>query len=190
MISPFARLKNYININTNCVSTPSPESLSLRKILHLVARILNIILAFLVFFSTTGFVVNKHFCQNELRQVSLFVKGESCHHKMEKMASMEACPMKGMKKSCSKDGSCSNQQSSKKKKNCCHDESRYVKSEQTQEKQSVEFPQLNNPVLVGVLFIALKIELPSIDAHTLPFLTYKPPIVGNDIQVLLQTFLL
>jgi len=156
----------------------------------LAARFSNIILAFLVFFSTTGFVVNKHFCQDELRQVSLFVKGETCHHKMEKMADMEACPMKGMKKSCSKDDSCTNKQSPSKKKDCCHDESQYVKSEQTQEKQSVEFPQLNNPVLVGVLFVALNLELPSIDDHALPFLTYKPPIVGNDMQVLLQTFLL
>jgi len=65
----------------------------------LAARIINIILAGFVFFSATGFVVNKHFCQDELRHVKLFMKGEGCHEIMKKCGNEDALPMKGMSKS-------------------------------------------------------------------------------------------
>ena len=74
------------------------------------------------------------------------------------------------------------------KKGCCDDESEYVKANDEQLAPSFEINLPNNPVLWAAIFVAFHIELPALDSNTLQYLTYKPPIVLNDISVLLQVF--
>ena len=140
------------------------------KSVHLIARATHIILALLLFISSTGFVVNKHYCQGELKNMALFRKAESCHQDK----AMKSCPM--------------HSSGEKEKKGCCDDESEYVKANDEQLAPSFEINLPNIPVLWAAIFVAFHIGLPALDSNTLHYLTYKPPIVLNDISVLLQVF--
>lgn len=131
-------------------------------------------MALAVFFSSTGFVLNTHYCQDELKNVALFVKAKPCHPQKN----MKHCPLHG-----SDDTNKQNEA-----EGCCDDRSDYVKSESDQispvHKTQVEI----NPVQLNVILIALQIELPPIDSRTRHYLNYKPPLIVCDIPVQLQTF--
>ena len=143
----------------------------------MISRILHIILAFFVFFSSMGFVFNKHYCQDELKNVALFVEAESCHSAMDDMPA--SCPMHPpQKKACEE------------KKDCCDDQSELVKSEQPQDVQNSEFQLLNKTVCLGVIFLALHIDYTSIDVQSNHFHNYKPPLIVCNTPASLQTFLL
>jgi len=46
----------------------------------LIARLAHITLAFLLFFSSTGLLMNKHYCQDKLKSVALFAQAKTCQH--------------------------------------------------------------------------------------------------------------
>ena len=133
-------------------------------------RAAHIILAVLLFISSTGFVVNKHYCQGELKNMALFLKAESCHQDK----AMKGCPM--------------HSSGEKEKKGCCDDETEYVKASDEQVASSFQIDLQVTPVLLAAIFVVFNIELPALDSNTLHYLTYKPPIVLNDLSVLLQVF--
>ena len=140
------------------------------KSVHLIARATHIILAVLLFISSTGFVVNKHYCQNELKSMAIFHKAEPCHQEK----AMKSCPM--------------HSSGEKEKKGCCDDETEYVKASDEQVASSFQIDLQVTPVLLAAIFVVFNIELPALDSNTLHYLTYKPPIVLNDLSVLLQVF--
>lgn len=145
------------------------------------ARILNIALALLVFISSSGFVVNKHYCRNELKDVAIFVRAESCHIKTKVQKMPAACPMH-LAKGCE-------MPEQQDERDCCDDESEFVKLEQDQQVQSLTVDLLKHPVTLVAIFVALKLQLPSQDARTISYLNYKPPLIVCDLSVSLQTFL-
>jgi hypothetical protein len=142
------------------------------------ARILHIILALGVFFSSAGFVVNTHYCQGELKTLSLFMHARNC----QKDDSHRACSP--TKDSCSK-------HDHEESNDCCNDESDYHKLDQDQQvQQSMQLELLKSPVLLGAIFVIFNITSPSWDTDSIEYLTYKAPIVLRDIPVLQQSFLL
>lgn len=136
----------------------------------MISRATHIILAVLLFISSTGFVVNKHYCQNELKSMALFHKAEPCHQDK----ATKSCPM--------------HSSGEQEKKDCCDDKTEYVKASDEQVAPSFEINLPNIPVLWAAIFVVFNIELPALDSNTLHYLTYKPPIVLNDLSVLLQVF--
>ena len=140
----------------------------------LLYRIAHITLAFLLLLSSTGIVLNKHYCGSELKSMAVFMEAEPCHH----VEAMKGCPIH----------SSGEEGIKKKKKSCCNDETEYVKSDEEQLAQPFRIDLKNLPVLLAATFLALDFQLPATDSNTLHYLTYKPPIVLNDISVLLQVF--
>ena len=102
--------------------------------------------------------------------MALFLKAESCHQDK----AMKGCPM--------------HSSGEKEKKGCCDDETEYVKANDDQLAQSFEIGFQHIPVLLAAFFVVFNLELPALDSNTLHYLTYKPPIVLNDLSVLLQVF--
>ncbi len=136
----------------------------------------HIALAFVVFFSSSGFVLHRHFCQTELKRVSLYVPAKTCHG-----SARRACPHHGTTPSC---------HLPQPDDNCCDDQAEFHKSEQVQLVQPFELPVLNVPVFVPVAVFAAS-TVPALDTGFPPaHLTFKPPIVCDNIPALLQTFLL
>ena len=108
--------------------------------------------------------------------MALFFKAEPCHSGK----SAVSCPMHSP--------DMADHQKNKEKKGCCDDETEYVKANDDQLAQSFEIGFQHIPVLLAAFFVVFNLELPALDSNTLHYLTYKPPIVLDDISVLLQVF--
>ncbi len=133
-------------------------------------------LALLLFISTTGVVVNKHFCQNELKSVALFVKAKACHNKKVK----KPCPIHGYMMV---------EEDSPSDKGCCDDETEIVKNEEEQITPSLSEDIQLTSAFVATLFVVLQLELPRLDRQTIHYLNYKPPLLICDYPSELQIFL-
>ena len=139
-------------------------------------RFSHIILAILVFIGTSGLVINKHYCQNELKSIAVFHNAESCHSKM----AMAACPMHAKK---------DQEQGEKERKDCCNDCSEIVKIDQEQSFPSLDLHLPSPPVVQPPLPPTLVLSILMSDRHSLDYLHYKPPLIVCDIPVMLQSFL-
>ena len=140
----------------------------------LLYRIVHIILSFLLLLSSTGIVLNKHYCGTELKSMAVFIGAKPCDH----VKAMKGCTTH----------SSGEEGLQQEKKGCCNDKTEYVKSDDDQLAQPFRIDLKNLPALFATIFVAFNIQLPATDANALHYLTYKPPIVLNDISVLLQVF--
>lgn len=145
----------------------------LRKIIH-------IILTICILLSSVGFVVQKHYCQNELKHSSFLFKLDSCD---KKKAKKDSCPMHTKDPSHQKDNSTSPE------KDCCEDTVEVLKPEQDlQAKTSITQLEID-PLLLGFIAIVLKLILPENHKFSHPYQNYKPPLLVCDLISSLQTFL-
>lgn len=136
-------------------------------------KIGHIILAILLFIGSTGLVINKHYCQDELKSMAVFQKAKSCHAAKQ----TSACPMHAQQ-----------EQDDDQSGGCCDDQSEMVKVEQEQ-----TFPVLGMELQLSIAMLppsAMAFDLSSLPSiHLLPeYLHYKPPPLVCDLPVLLQTF--
>ena len=133
-------------------------------------RILHIIVAMITLVSSTGVVLNEHYCQGKLKNAALFVKPESCHSS----AKMTACPR---------------HHQDDEDKDCCSNFADYVKLKQDQQISSLDLqvPAPPQPVAVAV---SIPAELFPSNTQLWPsYLSFKPPIVEPDIWLKLETIL-
>ena len=148
----------------------------------MVLRFLNIVLVALVFISSTGFVINKHYCQGSLKGTAIVVKAKSCHEsKAQDHAGMPPnCPMhqSGSSTPCEE------------KKDCCNNESEFVKLDTDQEVTTFNLPDINLPVFTSILVFILNKQPIEPEIAPVHFLNYKPPLIFSDVPATLQTFLL
>ena len=144
----------------------------------MIQKFLHITLIITVLLSSIGFVVQRHFCQNELKSVSVFIKAESCH---KNMAEESSCPMHKSEEH--------NHDGDQEKKDCCDDTVELVKLEQELQAKSLEVQLQNNPFLLGIISLALRVMLPEEAISPTYFLNYTPPLLVCDFTVSLQTFL-
>jgi hypothetical protein len=153
----------------------------------LTLRILNIILATLVFISSTGFVINKHYCQGELKETAFMVKAKSCHETAAEHEDEDAhskmpanCPMHSSKK----------KSPCEERKDCCKDKSEFIKLDIDQEITSFEIQKIQAPVLASILLFAYNVDFLDQESSPVHYKNYKPPLLVCDYFVSLQTFLL
>jgi hypothetical protein len=138
------------------------------------AKLLHIILALSVLYSTTGFTLSKHFCQEKLQEVSLFAKAGSCGHSKTS--------------SCQHSSHHCDSPVDKSAEGCCKNTTEYYQLDQEKQVQSFGYKSLKAPVQLADILVVFNIEPPADDLHFLSYQTYKPPIVCDDFQSLLQTF--
>lgn len=124
----------------------------------MIARIAHITLAFLLFFSSTGLLMNKHYCQEELKSVALFAKAKSCQHTKE-----IPCPVHGTMIVPDEDA-----------KGCCNNESEYLKIDTDWVSVVVADLDVIAPVTLAILlptFVEESAFTPMPDSD----LPYRPP---------------
>jgi len=145
-------------------------------------RLISLTLAFLVFTTSAGFSIDMHFCQDQLKSISLFGKAKTCHEKSE-AAPMKNCPhhkkMMTEKEGCTED------------KDCCDNKTLQFQSDQDQQVQSSDFlisKQLQKFV-VAYVAVFFTNDL-SIESDASSYAQYKPPLIPRDIPVLFESFLL
>lgn len=135
-------------------------------------RVANIFVAAMVFFSTTGVVLNRHYCQNELRTTSVFVRVQACHSMQQELP----CHVQAIQ--------CHHSDADK---GCCHDDAEYVHSDQLKVFQA--------PTAWVLPAFDLVVPLPSLSMHfAIREVTrrvhhrYRPPDLPVAQSDLLQVF--
>ena len=141
----------------------------LRKVLH-------ILLAVLVFVSSSGLVFSKHYCQGVLKNTSLFTEAAPCHG----LSKMAKCPRHAPPQ---------DDNTTLDKKGCCDTQTDFLKVEDAQLSTTADLLQLDTPALLAVLCSFLPFEVITADTKTRHELHYKPPLIVCDLPVSLQTFL-
>ena len=138
-------------------------------------------MALLMMLSSTGFSMDVHYCQDQLKSVSLFGKAKSCHEKQ----STPACHQ--TKKSChqEEDGI-----SEADKDNCCHNEAVVIEKSdldgtatQIATLQDIHLDFVAALIVVYVFNYDVQVDYQS-------YVQYKPPLPDRDVQILYQTFLI
>ena len=144
-------------------------------------RIAAISMALLMMLSSTGFSMDIHYCQDQLKGISLFGKAKSCHEKQE------TPPCHQTKKSChhKEDGI-----SKADKDNCCHNEAVVIeKSDLDATATQIATLQDIHLDFVAAL-IAVYVFNYDVQVDYQSYVQYKPPLPDRDVQILYQTFLI
>ena len=140
-------------------------------------------MALLMLLSSTGFSMDVHYCQDQLKGISLFGKAKSCHEKQE------APPCHQTKKSChhQEDGI-----SKADKDNCCHNETVVIEKSDLDATPTQKAASQDVQLDFVAAFMAVYVFNfnYSVRADYQPYAQYKPPLPDRDIQVLYQTFLI
>jgi hypothetical protein len=142
----------------------------------LLRKVFHILLALLVFVSSSGLVFSKHYCQGELKNTSVFVEAAPCHG----VSKAAKCP---------RHAPAQEDNTGLDKKDCCDTQTDFLKVEDAQLSASADLLSLGSPALLAVLFSFLPFEVIAADTKTRHDLHYKPPLLVCDLPVSLQTFL-
>ncbi len=138
----------------------------------MLAKVANIFVAATVFLSTTGVVLNRHYCQNQLRTTSVFVRAKACHS----MQQEPPCHPQAMQ--CHYGDA---------EKDCCHDDAEYVHSDQLKVFQSPAvwvLPTFELAALLPALSMHPVVDEATQRVHH----RYRPPDLPVALPELLQVF--
>lgn len=133
-------------------------------------------------------MINKHYCQGELKATSLVFKAKSCHESAKENETRETHA--GMPANCPMHQAQTSNTSCEEKKGCCSNESEFVKLNTDQEITSFEFQKIQMPVFVTLLVFGYHINYIEPESTPVHYQNYKPPLIVCDLPVSLQTFLL
>lgn len=141
-------------------------------------------MAFMLLLSSTGFSIDLHFCQGDIKSFSLFGTAESCHAKAEKNHCQQ-------KKSTCHFAKSTMEVADGCEKNCCSNKNMVVDPDMdTQKVTSEQLSETNISFLsafVAAFYVDQSCDLAKL---IIPHLNYIPPLLDQDIPVLVQSFLL
>ena len=139
----------------------------------MIKKTIHIGLALLILLSSSGLIINKHFCQNELVDTAFYSQAASCHE------SIVVCK-----------AVCDSQNSDEliHAQDCCKDVSSLLKVK-TEQKIEIVSIQLTKSQLNIDLRPISWISLAFFDTNHNPWDKYSPPLLVSDLLVDLQTFL-
>ncbi|WP_414731184.1 HYC_CC_PP family protein [Xanthomarina sp.] len=137
----------------------------MKKVFH---KIMSMLMAFVVLFSTMSFTINMHYCGGSLMDSAIFQKVETCGMEMDNPLS-EGCSIT--------------------KKDCCKDE-QVVLDGQNELQLLIDKISFEQQIFVAT-FIHSYINLfEGQDENIVPFRDYNPPFLIRDIQKLHETYLI
>jgi len=137
----------------------------MKQVFH---KIMSLLMAFVVFFSTLSFTVNMHYCGDTLVDTAIFHKAKGCGMEMQK-PSTEGCAIT--------------------KKNCCDDEQLIVDGQNELQLQvdTISFEQQ----LFVASFVYTYISLfQGLDKNISSYEEYKPPLVIRQLYKIDETYLI
>ena len=143
--------------------------------MKLLNQIASLVLALVVISATMGVTVNKHYCQGRLVETAVFVKTKHAHCQQIITSKKQPCPYHVI--------------SNSKEEQCCSEESEFYQVEDLTNisKLSVKF----QPVLFQAEIIYMVTDIFSLQENNFhTYKKYKPPLIAQDVTVLVQSFLL
>ena len=145
-------------------------------------RVVALTLAFLMLMTSVSFAVDMHYCDGELKSVSLFGKAQTCHEKAVEQ-DKPACPHHQKMQQQSNDDEMD-------KNDCCENKTTIIQADDDRAKSDLvapTFQQLQQFVIAYV--IAFHTEITT-DKQSIQDISYQSPFISRDIYVLSETFLL
>ncbi|GGG32460.1 HYC_CC_PP family protein [Bizionia arctica] len=127
----------------------------------------SITIACLVLLSTLSFTVEKHYCGDNLIDVAIFSKVDSCILDMDSEALVAL-----------------------EKKHCCKDEIHIVKGQDKLKKTSLEDLEFHQQVFLSAFVHSYFNLFQGLPELVIPYKNYTPPNLIADIQVLDQVFII
>ncbi|MGC1473545.1 MAG: hypothetical protein WA775_13205 [Psychroserpens sp.] len=131
-------------------------------------KIVSILMAFVVLFSTLSFTMTMHYCGENLVETAFFKKAKGCGMDMEK-PSFEGC--------------------SAAKKNCCNDEQLFVDGQDELQLQVDKISFEQQQFLVS-FFYAYSSLFGGVETDEISFLEYPPPLIVRQLYKLDETYLI
>ena len=144
-------------------------------------RIITSLMAFLMLLSSTGFSIDLHLCQGNIKSFSFIGEAKSCHS-MKSSCSQKKMTCQAAQANKENVGQCS--------KGCCSNTTIELPADlDTQKIQSetITIPDFQFIVAFVEVFYKGKIDFRKAIVH---YLNYIPPLLDKDIPVLIQSFLL
>ena len=137
----------------------------MKKVSH---KIVSLLMAFVLLFSTMSFSVNMHYCGETLMDSAIFKKAETCGMEMENPLT-DSCSIS--------------------KKNCCSDEI-FVVDGQDELQLQVEKISFEQQVFIAS-FVYTYINLfEGLDSNVSTYEEYKPPLVIRQLYKIDETYLI
>ena len=137
----------------------------MKQVFH---KIMSLLMAFVVLFSTMSFTVDMHYCGGTLVETALFHKAKGCGMEM-KNPSTEGCAIT--------------------KKNCCNDEQLVVDG-QDELQLSVDKISFEQQLFVASFVYAYVNLFEGFDNEASSFEKYKPPLVIRQLYKIDETYLI
>ncbi|MCM5662758.1 HYC_CC_PP family protein [Galbibacter mesophilus] len=133
-------------------------------------KIVSVVMALVVMFTTMSFTLDLHYCGDALVDYSFFTKPESCG--MDKVLPATNCENTTMSK-----------------KSCCSDQ-KIVKEGQDDLKTAFNTLTFEQHTFVAVFFYTYKNLFEGFDKNFIPYQDYSPPFIERDVQTLYETYLI
>lgn len=137
------------------------------QVLH---KIIAFILALIIFFSTLSFTVEKHICMGEVTDVAYFNKADACGMITDDCENTVPFETKIQKE------------------RCCNDVQELIPGHQN-EQQALQKLEINQVEFI-LAFHFSYLNLFETSKDITPHVSYIPPLVNRNIQILYQTFLI
>jgi len=138
----------------------------MKQVFH---KIMAIVMAFVVFFSTMSFTVDMHYCGDILVDMAIFHKAKTCGMEMETTTT--------------------NSELTFFKKDCCKEELIIVKG-QDELKTSFEKLSFDQQIFVASFVYSYINLFENFEENASAFLEYPPPLVVKSIYKLNETYLI
>lgn len=147
----------------------------------MIYKFLHSFLACVTLLSSSGFVMRKHYCKNELKKYALYIQPAECEtHPQEK----PLCPLHAQHDTKDQPTSPSEQ------KGCCKNEIELLKLELPFQVSTFDLTILPSDLFIEIGEPPLNRLVGTHDKDVSHFLTYKPPPLVCNLAIHLQTFLL
>jgi hypothetical protein len=148
-----------------------------------------------MFFTSLGFSLDMHYCQDEIQSISIIGKAKSCDKLADHLCDRAGTSNHGTVESKSSDdkaGSCHSEMTGKEcDKDCCQNRTLQVDNLE-EESLSTPIPSFDlNQIQFVLAFVGSFYNFSFFQENsTLKYFTYKPPLIERDIQLLFQSFLI
>ncbi|MAD97891.1 MAG: hypothetical protein CMB99_11250 [Flavobacteriaceae bacterium] len=126
-------------------------------------KIVSVVLAFFVVFSTLSFTIDKHYCGDFLVDIAVFGEADDCGMQMAK---------------------------SSKKKSCCKDEKITFEGQDLLPLQKVDQLSFDEQLFITAIFAVTEFQFFYLEKNEIPFKAFPPPDIPLDFQSEFQTYLI
>jgi hypothetical protein len=148
-------------------------------------RIIALTLAFLILMTSVSFAIDSHYCNGELKSVSLFGKAKTCHEKAVANKKV-TCPHHQKM-----------QQEAKKtngdkvvKNDCCKNKTTIIQSDDDQINSDLSLPISQQLQQFAIAYILAFHATITTDKQSIQEISYLSPVIPREIYVLSEAFLL